>query len=277
MTAIPPRPDPEDDAALEQRDPWAPPPEDTARPTGTAEPMGTKGPTAPADFVAPPSAAAPPSPPAAWGSGAGNPFTAPGEPVPPPPLSPDGPGQMPYGYEGYGVPGSHAGPLGHAHAPGFQGPQGYPGPQGHLGAQGYPAYPGYPYQGAPGYGWPAMPVAPANGMGVTGLVLGIIAAAGFCLWPLAIVLGILAVIFGAVGRGKARRGEATNGGQALAGIICGAAGIVLGVALLVITVVLSEEETDTRSLEPPARATTSTAAPAETARAETAPSQLTPA
>ncbi|WP_125515407.1 DUF4190 domain-containing protein [Streptomyces sp. WAC 01529] len=138
--------------------------------------------------------------------GAPSAFGAPGEPVPPPPLSPDGPGQP-------------------------------------AAFQGYPAYPGLPgYQiEASGYGWPAMPAPPANGMGVAGLVLGIIAAAGFCLWPLAIVLGVLAVIFGAVGRGKARRGEATNGGQALAGIICGAAGIVLGVALLAVLIVLPDD------------------------------------
>ncbi|MFI1682325.1 DUF4190 domain-containing protein [Streptomyces sp. NPDC020607] len=151
--------------------------------------------------------------------GTGNPFVAPGEPVPPPPVSPDGPGQMPYGPPGqvpYGYPGPYSGS--------------YPG-QGHQG-----------YQGYPGYGWPAMPAPPANGMGVTALVLGIIAAAGFCLWPLAIVLGVLAVVFGAVGRGKARRGEATNGGQALAGIICGAVGVVLGVALLVILVVVPDDD-----------------------------------
>ncbi|MEU6991373.1 DUF4190 domain-containing protein [Streptomyces sp. NPDC046465] len=163
----------------------------------------------------------------------GNPFAAPGEPVPPPPISPDGPGQVPYGY-----PAQHA-PAGPA---GYQSHTGYPG---YLGYTGYPGHPGG--QGGPGYGWPAMPMAPANGMGVSALVLGIIAAAGFCLWPLAIVLGILAVIFGAVGRGKARRGEATNGGQALAGIICGAAGIVLGVALLVILIVLPDDYTDAGS------------------------------
>ncbi|MFD0550099.1 DUF4190 domain-containing protein [Streptomyces rectiviolaceus] len=132
---------------------------------------------------------------------------------------------MPYGYPGYpGYPG-HQG----AGAPG---PQGYPG---------YPGYPGYQGQGPPAYGWPAMPMAPANGMGVTALVLGIIAAAGFCLWPLAIVLGILAIIFGSIGRGRAKRGEATNPGQALAGIICGIAGIVLGVALLVVLIVTPDD------------------------------------
>ncbi|MEU7582886.1 DUF4190 domain-containing protein [Streptomyces sp. NPDC041068] len=153
-------------------------------------------------------------------SGDGNPFAAPGEPVPPPPLSPEGPGQMPYGYQG---------------RPGYPGYPGYPS---------HPGYAGYQGHGAPGYGWPAMPMAPANGMGVAGLVLGIIAAAGFCLWPLAIVLGILGVVFGAVGRGKARRGEATNGGQALAGIICGAVGIALGVGVLVLLLVVPDEETD---------------------------------
>ncbi|MEU6125644.1 DUF4190 domain-containing protein [Streptomyces sp. NPDC047123] len=86
-----------------------------------------------------------------------------------------------------------------------------------------------------------MPAAPANGMGVAGLVLGIVAAVVFCLWPLAIVLGILAVIFGAVGRRKARQGAATNGGQALAGMICGAVGVALAVVVLVILLVVPDE------------------------------------
>ncbi|WP_231905789.1 DUF4190 domain-containing protein [Streptomyces davaonensis] len=73
---------------------------------------------------------------------------------------------------------------------------------------------------------------PSNGMGTTALVLGIVSAGVFCLWPVAIVLGVLALIFGLIGRGKAGRGEATNAGQALAGTICGAAGIVLGFAML---------------------------------------------
>lgn len=151
-------------------------------------------------------------------SSTGNPFAAlggPGEPVPPPPISPEGPGQAPYGY-GYGY-------------------------------QGQPYYPATP-GGGPGYGWPGMPMAPSNGMGTTALVLGIISAVGFCLWPLAIILGILAVVFGAIGRGKARRGEATNAGQALAGIICGAAGIALGVTMFVLVIIapglLSDSETD---------------------------------
>ncbi|MEU1333905.1 DUF4190 domain-containing protein [Streptomyces sp. NPDC005865] len=237
--------------APEGRDPWAPPAEDAKAPGRGPGAAGgsasvhdqwtvTSMPGAyPPPVQGPGPHAAPP---------VGNPFAAPGEPVPPPPISPDGPGRMPYGYE-YG--------YGHGY--------GYPGPPGGAPGYGYPGQPGYPgYQGAPGapgYGWPALPMAPANGMGVTALVLGIIAAVGFCLWPLAIVVGILAVIFGAVGRGKVRRGEATNGGQALAGIICGAAGVVLSVAVLVILLVVPDEDTDAARSEAPTVTASSTMGP----------------
>ncbi|MFF4400577.1 DUF4190 domain-containing protein [Streptomyces sp. NPDC001480] len=144
-------------------------------------------------FAAPPPVPAPPV------AGPPNPFAPPAAtgpqplyaPVPPPPIAPDGPGQLPYGY-----------PAGYGH--------------------------GY------GYGWPGVQAAPDNGMGTAALSLGILAAICFCLWPLAILLGVLAVIFGVIGRGKGRRGEATNGGQALAGIICGAAGIVLGLVMIAV-------------------------------------------
>ncbi|SES16806.1 protein of unknown function [Streptomyces sp. yr375] len=128
--------------------------------------------------------------------------------VPPPPIAPDGPGQIPYGYPGgygYGYPPQHQSPYG----------VGAPGP----------------------YGWPGHGAGGNNGMGVAGLVLGIISAVVFCLWPLAIVLGILGIVFGALGRGRARRGEASNPGQALAGIICGSAGIVLAIGLGVLVIV----------------------------------------
>ncbi|MFJ4695684.1 DUF4190 domain-containing protein [Streptomyces sp. NPDC088766] len=142
--------------------------------------------------------------------GGPSPFAPPADgAVPPPPMSPDGPGQVPYGY---------------------------PGGYGHPGPPGYGATPSY--GGTPGpYGWPGMQPAPSNGMGITAMVLGIVAAVGFCLWPVAIIVGVLALIFGLIGRSKANRGEATNPGQALAGIICGAVGLALGVGLAVLVTV----------------------------------------
>ncbi|MFD5794015.1 DUF4190 domain-containing protein [Streptomyces diastatochromogenes] len=172
---------------------WARPADPYAAPT-SAPPTG-----APANPFAPPAAppsATPYAPPVAPGPMAQPYETA---PVPPPPMSPDGPGQVPYGY---------------------------PHPQPGYGAPGIPSYPA-----AGGYGWPGLQPQPNNGMGTASLVLGILATVGFCAWPLALVMGVVAVILGALGRGKARRGEATNPGVALAGIICGAASIVLVLGL----------------------------------------------
>ncbi|MGX1543533.1 DUF4190 domain-containing protein [Streptomyces adustus] len=190
---------------------------------GTDQPWA--GPFAPPSPAAPspagpggPGGAYPPPYPAATAGGApGNPFAPPaqgGEPVPPPPIAPDGPGQTPYGYPGgYGYP-TQPGYGGGAHGP--QAP----------GASGLPGY----------YGWPGMPLPPMadNGMGTAGLVLGILSAVVFCLWPIAIIMGVLGLIFGLIGRRKASRGEATNGGQALAGAICGGAGIFLGIGMIVL-------------------------------------------
>lgn len=182
-----------------------------AEPNPWAPPVDTPRPprhTAPAF----PSVASPHSPSAPYFSSAPS---APGEPVPPPPVGPEGPGRPPYGYDyGYGYP--------------AYGPQQVP----------------HHHHGGPGYGWPVMPLAPSNGMGTAGLVLGILSALVFCLWPLAIVLGVLGVVFGALGRRKARRGEATNAGQALAGIICGAVGIALGIAVVVIVLVVPDDGGD---------------------------------
>ncbi|MFJ5778174.1 DUF4190 domain-containing protein [Streptomyces sp. NPDC093094] len=227
---------PQTGATQDGRDLWAPPADDpgpghtiasgalpvvnpSMHDQQTVTSMPSVGGTPPSGTWSDPSAQAPGGfpPPAATGAGpyappgAADPFAAPGagEAVPPPPIAPDGPGAA-YGYPGavtgYGYPGTGTG-------------------------YGYPAPVVQPAPGPGYYGWPGAPVVPSNGMGTAGLVLGIIADVIFCLWPVAIVVGILAVIFGAVGRGKAKRGEATNPGQALAGIICGVVGIALGIGL----------------------------------------------
>ncbi|MYW65375.1 DUF4190 domain-containing protein [Streptomyces sp. SID8379] len=119
--------------------------------------------------------------------GYANPYAPPGEPVPPPPVGPEGPGVFPY-----------------------------------------PAY-----AWAAGYGKSG----PRNGFGVASLILGIVTAVGFLLWPFAIVTGVLAVVFGVLGRRRANRSAATNGGQALAGFICGLGGLILAVLLAVVFLV----------------------------------------
>ncbi|MFD9096058.1 DUF4190 domain-containing protein [Streptomyces collinus] len=199
--AAPPAP-----PAAAAANPFAPPSGASANPFAPPGPGTQAG--APVHPYAPPAPAGP-----------GNPYMPPpaaaarpqeSVPVPPPPMSPDGPGQVPYGY------------------PGAPAAYGYPAPQPHPGYGG-PGIPAYP---AAGYGWPGMQPQPNNGMGTAALVLGILSVVGFCAWPLAIVMAILAVVLGALGRAKARRGEADNPGVALAGIICGAASIVLMLGLL---------------------------------------------
>ncbi|GAA3890885.1 hypothetical protein GCM10023084_49360 [Streptomyces lacrimifluminis] len=230
--------------------PWAPPVEDTPRSGsapdgpgstvfwsgGDTPPNARTGPPAPEDSRPWADPFAAPGAPAA-GTPRDNPFApstpyasypqpaAPGEPVPPPPIAPDGPGQAPYGYPAYRP------------APFGQPDYGYPQQSGY--AVSGPAHPAPPMYG--GYGWAPMAPQPMNGLGTASLVVGIVSAVFFCLWPLAIILGILAVVFGLIARGRARRGQATNAGQALAGIICGVAGIILAIVLGVVVIVFDEE------------------------------------
>jgi hypothetical protein len=227
--------------ATEPPNPFAAPsaadsPSPFAAPSAAESPGRFAAPSAaePPNPFAPPSAAEPPNPFAALGTpaspaaGSGSPFAPPkegasagapfvppaamlqGAPVPPPPIAPDGPGQVPYGYPG-----------------GSQGHGGYP-----TAPVPGPGYPIPPAVGPGSYGWSGTRAPAGNGLATAGLVLGILSAIGFCMWPAAILLGVLAVIFGGIGRGRSRRGESTNPGQALAAIICGAAGIVLGLVML---------------------------------------------
>jgi hypothetical protein len=54
----------------------------------------------------------------------------------------------------------------------------------------------------------------------------------FCVWHIAMPCAVLAVNFGAIGRGTARRDGATGGGMATAGLVCGL------IALLIVPMVL---------------------------------------
>ncbi|MFD8207372.1 DUF4190 domain-containing protein [Streptomyces sp. NPDC059695] len=142
---------------------------------------------------------------------------APGAPagdVPPPPVAPGGPAATP----GYGYPADTSGGYGY--------PAAAPAPA--------PASPGYGYPAGygSGYGQPGWQQSPSNGMGTTAMVLGIIAVAGFCMYGLGVILGVLALIFGIIGLKKVGRGEATNRGMAIAGIVLGSIGTLVSAVFL---------------------------------------------
>jgi hypothetical protein len=82
----------------------------------------------------------------------------------------------------------------------------------------------------------AVQQAPRNGLGIAALILGIIGVVvgiiPFFFW-VAGILGVIGLILGFVGRGRARRGEATNGTMALWGIITSAVAVVVSIAILI--------------------------------------------
>ena len=106
----------------------------------------------------------------------------------------------------------------------------YPPPQGTGGAYpgGYPPPPPQPYSG---YAPP--PVGPKNGLGIASLVVAIIALISVVG---GVVLGIVAVILGFLGWQRAKRGEATNGGIAIAGIVLGILSIIEALVVIALSV-----------------------------------------
>jgi hypothetical protein len=101
----------------------------------------------------------------------------------------------------------------------------------------YPTAPAYPagYGGDP-YNPYGVPQQRRNGLGIAGMVLGIISVVLFFLSWIAAIIGILAIIFGAVGRSRVKKGQATNKAQATAGLVLGIIGTVVGIVFLVFIV-----------------------------------------
>jgi hypothetical protein len=105
-----------------------------------------------------------------------------------------------------------------------------------------PQPPPYPYSSAPyppptpqpyaGYSVP--PIGPRNGLGIAALVIAIIALVLCASVVLGVILGIVAVVIGFAARGRVKRGEANNGGVAIAGIVLGFVAIVASLAFIAI-------------------------------------------
>ncbi|MER7331369.1 MULTISPECIES: DUF4190 domain-containing protein [unclassified Micromonospora] len=108
------------------------------------------------------------------------------------------------------------------------GQQPYPDP---YAQQAYPPPPMYPNAGFAGKG----PGQQQNTLGLVSMILGIASIPLVCCY-LGIPLGIAAVVTGWMGKQKAAQGLADNQGQALAGLICGAIGAVLGLLQIVLLI-----------------------------------------
>ncbi|HEY3894758.1 MAG TPA: DUF4190 domain-containing protein [Pseudonocardiaceae bacterium] len=74
---------------------------------------------------------------------------------------------------------------------------------------------------------PPAQAAQRNGFGVTALVLGIVGAVFSWVPVLGLILAVLAVVFGALGYARARKGQATNSGMAIAGLVLGVIAFVI--------------------------------------------------
>jgi hypothetical protein len=117
-------------------------------------------------------------------------------------------------------------------------PGSYPPPSDPAGSYPPPGAPGsYPPPPPGGYpppGYGPGPAGPNNTQGLAGMILGILSIPLACCPYLGIVLGILGGVLSYLGRKKADEGLATNRGQAQAGLICSAVGLVLGIIILIL-------------------------------------------
>lgn len=70
------------------------------------------------------------------------------------------------------------------------------------------------------------------------MILGIASIPLVCCFYLGIPLGIAAAVTGWMGKQKAEQGLANNRGQAMAGLICGAVAVGIGILFIILAVVL---------------------------------------
>lgn len=86
-------------------------------------------------------------------------------------------------------------------------------------------------------------------MGTAALVLGILAI--LTCWSVigGLGLGVTGLVLGLIGRRRAKRHEATNGGIALAGAICSGIGVLGGLATITLIVLLLTSDTGQRFLD----------------------------
>ena len=79
----------------------------------------------------------------------------------------------------------------------------------------------------PYWGFSAAPIKPSNGLGIASLIIAIVGLV-LCVTVVGgVVFGVVAVVLGLGARTKVKRGEATNGGVAMTGIVLGIVATIL--------------------------------------------------
>lgn len=88
---------------------------------------------------------------------------------------------------------------------------------------------------------PQIPRRPVNWLGTTALAMAIVGLI-FC-WSVfgGVIFGVMAIIVGVNARGRVKRGEATNGAVATAGIALGVLAVVVSLAVIPIWVRLYQD------------------------------------
>ncbi|MFF0317427.1 DUF4190 domain-containing protein [Micromonospora sp. NPDC005252] len=172
----------------------------------------------------------------------------PHDPYAPPPAAPYG--QQPTSGQPYGQPTSgqpygqptSGQPYGQPPAAPYGQQPGAPygqQPQDPYGAPQAPYGQQQPYGGTPTYpnaGYPQQQ-GQNNTLGLVSMILGIASIPLICCLYLGIPVGIAGVVTGYLAKQKVAQGQASNAGQAKAGLICGAVGVGLGILLLIISIV----------------------------------------
>ena len=98
-----------------------------------------------------------------------------------------------------------------------------------------------PYYGPP----PGNPVGPPpqgnqNTQGLVGMILGIVSIPLVCCFYLGVPLAIAGLVFSWLGLQKAKIGQASNRGQAVAGLATSGVTIALAVVLVILGIVLQD-------------------------------------
>jgi hypothetical protein len=141
-----------------------------------------------------------------------------------------------YGAPEHPVPAEYA-PLGYTPPPVTAAAPPPYAPRPGYGAPGYPGpgAPGYSYQAPPGYAQQYPQPRTGNGKAIAGLVLGILAIVLCWTSVLDVVFVALAVIFGLLGLGEAKRGGGGRG-MAISGLVCAVIGALLATVLTVVII-----------------------------------------